>query len=391
MDDTAPPVFDTGSTPGARGVTDTDRLPSVAAVSDRDWGMHSAQRAASGPRRDTASYEALARMDTRAAHGSVPREEPEIGGPEVDLGPEEGEGEPPRPRTRPVWRAVPPAKEAPSSAPEMAASRGRVVAMPSPLRTALVSPSRKAVLGVTLCLVVLVVGLGVRWALAAEHAEPTRVTTSASSGAEAGGERGPTAAASAPEEADTPSPSPPETAVAGAPPSPGGESAPAAPPGGETTATSIRVHVAGKVATPSVVSVPSGARVVDAITAAGGTAKGADLASVNLARPAVDGEQIVVLAHGEQAPPQAPVSAPGKPTVGSSSPAAQSPAGAAKVNLNTADLAQLETLPGVGPVLAERIIQWRTDNGKFTSVEDLDEVSGVGEKTFERLAPLVTV
>lgn len=388
--DAAPPVFVTGSTPGAQGVTDTDRLPSVAAVSDREWGVHSAQCSASGPHRDTASYEALARIDTRAAPSSVPREEPETGGPPPRPWRDEGEREPAWPRPRPVWRAVPPAEEAPSSAPEqVTASRGRVVAMPGPIRTALVSPSRKAVLGVALCLVVLVVGLGVRWALAAEHAEPTRVATSVTSGTEAGGERGPTATASAPDEADTPSPPPSETAVVGAPPSSGGESAPDAPPGGETTATSVRVHVAGKVATPSVVSVPSGARVVDAITAAGGMAKDADLASVNLARPAVDGEQIVVLAHGEQAPPQAP--APAKPGVSASSPAAQSPAGTAQVNLNTADLAQLETLPGVGPVLAERIIQWRTDNGKFTSVEDLDEVSGVGEKTFERLAPLVTV
>ncbi|MBO3142642.1 hypothetical protein GZ178_04005 [Dermatophilus congolensis] len=147
----------------------------------------------------------------------------------------------------------------------------------------------------------------------------------------------------------------------------------------QTTPAAITVHVAGKVAKPGVVTVPAESRASQAIAAAGGFARGSDARSINMAKPLSDGEQIIVAALGEPAPAAA-VSSPGTSTTA-----------AGKVNLNSADQTTLETLPGVGPVMAGKIIKWRTDNGRFTRVEDLNEVSGVGEKTFAKLAQLVTV
>jgi competence protein ComEA len=141
--------------------------------------------------------------------------------------------------------------------------------------------------------------------------------------------------------------------------------------------SAVYVHVLGAVARPGLYLLGDGDRAVDAIAAAGGFGPTADQSRVNLARPLVDGEQLLVLAIGE-AP--APLAQPGGATV---------PGG--KVNLNTADRAALETLPRVGPAMSQRIIDWRTHNGRFTSVEDLMSVTGVGEKTFEELKDLVTV
>lgn len=127
------------------------------------------------------------------------------------------------------------------------------------------------------------------------------------------------------------------------------------------------VHVSGAVARPGLVTVPEGARVADAVEHAGGVVSGADVAAVNLARLARDGEQIHIPLEGE-----AP--APG---------AASGP-----VSLNSADAAGLETLPGVGPVLAERIVADREANGPYESVEDLARVSGVGEAMVASLEDL---
>ena len=136
------------------------------------------------------------------------------------------------------------------------------------------------------------------------------------------------------------------------------------------------VDVAGKVRRPGIAVLPAGSRVVDALEAAGGARRGVDLTALNLARPVVDGEQILVGV--------APV-----PGVAGSLDAPSN--GESLVSLNTADQATLETLPGVGPVTAESIIAWRTDNGGFTSVDELLEVDGIGEATLEDLAPLVTL
>jgi comEA protein len=155
--------------------------------------------------------------------------------------------------------------------------------------------------------------------------------------------------------------------------------------------TGLVVHVVGQVRTPGVVALPAGARVRDAVERAGGALPGADLSAVNLARPLVDGEQLRVPRPGEA------VTAPGAPGAAAPSwgtpagPGGAGGAGAGPVNLNTATQQVLEELPGVGPVLAERIIAWRDEHGGFTSVDELAEVSGIGEKMFAQLQGKVTV
>ena len=145
---------------------------------------------------------------------------------------------------------------------------------------------------------------------------------------------------------------------------------------------SLVVHVVGQVRVPGLVELPQGARIADAVAAAGGATETADVGALNLARPVQDGEQVLVPAPGEQLPPEA---AAGPAVTGTGT------AAGSLVDLNTADLAALDALPGVGPVLAERILEWRGTNGGFTSVDDLDEVSGVGPAVLESLRPLVTV
>jgi competence protein ComEA len=145
----------------------------------------------------------------------------------------------------------------------------------------------------------------------------------------------------------------------------------------------VLVHVVGQVRHPGVVRLPAGARVEQAIEAAGGATSKADLVRINLARPVVDGEQIVVPKPGE--------AITGAPGVVGEPLGPGSTAGAAPVDLNTADLTELDTLPGVGPVLAQRILDWRSKNGRFSTVDELGEVSGIGEKVLENLRPLVRV
>ncbi|TCM43524.1 comEA protein [Kribbella sp. VKM Ac-2568] len=141
------------------------------------------------------------------------------------------------------------------------------------------------------------------------------------------------------------------------------------------------VHVAGKVRRPGLVRAKPGSRVADVLAMAGGALPGVDLTTLNLARPVTDGEQILV---GVSGAPQPSATQPGSPTTpGTTS--------GEPVNLNTATLAQLESLPGVGPVLAQRILDWRTEHGRFTSVDELQEVTGVGTKKFESLKPHVHV
>lgn len=146
----------------------------------------------------------------------------------------------------------------------------------------------------------------------------------------------------------------------------------AVPVGGSATSTpsstaEVVVDVAGKVRRPGIVRLPAGSRVVDAVKAAGGPRRGADLRGLNLARVLVDGEQVVV---GVPAPTGVAASA--------ASAAGAGPPGAL-VNINTATQAELETLPGIGPVTAQAILQWRTDNGAFSAVDELLEVSGIGD------------
>jgi len=172
-----------------------------------------------------------------------------------------------------------------------------------------------------------------------------------------------------------------------APPTSGGVMSAPVPSGASTVpapaasaAGSVVVDVAGRVRRPGIVQLPMGARVVDALRAAGGARPGVQTRSLNLARPLVDGEQIVV---GLRVPAMGGSPGTGvKPTAGSS---------IAPVNLNTATAEQLDTLPGIGPVTAQAILDWRTENGSFTSVDELLEVSGIGDATLADLAPYVYV
>lgn len=150
----------------------------------------------------------------------------------------------------------------------------------------------------------------------------------------------------------------------------------ASPPEGDVAR--VYVHVAGAVHAPGLYALPADARAVDAVAAAGGFTAEADRSVVNLARTVSDGEQIIVPVVGAAAAPGASQGA------GASSQDAV-------IDLNTADAAALEELPGIGPALAERILTWREENGRFASVEDLLAVPGIGEKLLEGLRDSVRV
>jgi competence protein ComEA len=155
-------------------------------------------------------------------------------------------------------------------------------------------------------------------------------------------------------------------------------------------APALLVHVLGAVAAPGVYELGAGSRVVDGVAAAGGFAPAADSASVNLARPLVDGEQLRVLAVGE-APPAPPPGAAAGSAVPSGG-AGSAPGGAAPlVNLNTATEIDLDTLPRIGPAMATRIVAYREANGPFASIDDLLQIPGIGDKTLESLRPLLTL
>ncbi len=144
------------------------------------------------------------------------------------------------------------------------------------------------------------------------------------------------------------------------------------------------VDVSGAVVAPAVVSLAAGARVQDAIDAAGGLTADADLTAINRAAPLVDGQKVQVPRIGEAAQLETGVDA-------SAGTAAASEAGTALVNINTADEAALDELPGIGPATAQAIIEDREANGPFTVAEDLMRVSGIGEKKFEQLQDLICV
>ncbi|MET3636402.1 ComEA family DNA-binding protein [Curtobacterium oceanosedimentum] len=189
----------------------------------------------------------------------------------------------------------------------------------------------------------------------------------------------------------------PGPASAGAPVGP---SAGAGAPTGSASAAAVSVYVLGAVVRAGVVEVPSGTRVDDVLQQAGGATADADLARLNLARPVVDGERLYVPRVGETAVPEAlrpdvsggsgggGSSAGG--TAGSSGAGGVDP-GADVVDLNTADQATLETLPGIGPALAARILAWREEHGGFSSVDDLLEVSGIGDTRLAELRDRVRV
>lgn len=237
-----------------------------------------------------------------------------------------------------------------------------MLALPEALRGARLGAPRLAVLGLLLVVLVAAVGFGARVAWARAASTP-RVVAPAEHRGSALAARG--AAASAFATTTTG----PGTATGGA------RADPAA----------VTVHVVGQVRHAGVFRLPAGSRVSDAVARAGGATRGADLAAINLARALVDGEQVRVPRPGEA------LTAPAGPGGGASGGAGTTGVPGGAVNLNTATQAQLEDLPGVGPVLAQRILDWRSEHGRFTSVDELGEVSGIGEKIFAQLQSKVTV
>lgn len=149
-----------------------------------------------------------------------------------------------------------------------------------------------------------------------------------------------------------------------------------------SAAPELIVDVVGKVNQPGIVTVPKGSRVFEAIEAAGGLKGRVDVTGINMARELSDGEQVLVGID--------PVAAPGAEAVPGAGAAGGMPA-VGKINLNTATIEQLDTLPGVGPVTAQAILGWRQTNGRFGAVEDLLDVKGIGEATLAELKDLVVV
>ena len=188
---------------------------------------------------------------------------------------------------------------------------------------------------------------------------------------------GPPGSAAAPGPADPAATGPPDPAD------------PAGAPAGR-----IVVHVVGAVVSPGVVVLADGARVADAIAAAGGAASDADTEQLNLARVLGDGEQVRVPHAGEQlvAPDPGP-SPPGGASGGSAAAGASggSTPGGGVVNINTAGASELEALPGIGPALAARIVEYRDGHGPFASVDDLTDVPGIGPAKLEALRSQATV
>jgi competence protein ComEA len=231
----------------------------------------------------------------------------------------------------------PPPSALPPGAPVAPRRRDLRDRLPLALRAATVEPASRAVLGIALVLLLgLLVGVLLVW-----RGRPV---------------------------------SEPAPTVQRTQPSPSAVASSTAPP-------ALVVHVTGAVRRPGLVQLPAPARVADALDAAGGPTRNAELTSVNLARPLVDGEQLLVLVKGQDPP----VALPSDPRGPGTSPVH------APIDLNTATLEQLDTLPGVGPVLAQRIVDWRNEHGRFGSTEELREVSGIGAATFADLAPLVRV
>jgi competence protein ComEA len=154
--------------------------------------------------------------------------------------------------------------------------------------------------------------------------------------------------------------------------------APTEPP----TPAPVRVYVSGAVATPGVYTLPPRSLVNDALKAAGGASADADLDRINLAQEVRDQQHIHVPHKGE---PEQNQPVPTSPPGGAATP------GAKKININTATLDELDTLPKIGPSIAQRIMDYRTKNGPFKKIEDLKNVSGIGDATFETIKDLITV
>lgn len=165
-------------------------------------------------------------------------------------------------------------------------------------------------------------------------------------------------------------------------PAPDPAAAPLQPVSVAPARPALVVHVVGAVRSPGLYRLREGARIADAVRRAGGAVRGADLAAVNLAAPLVDGVQILV--------PEAATTAAGAPAAagdgGSSAPGSVG----GPVSLSSATVEELDALPGIGPITADKIVAYRTEHGPFASVDDLDAVPGIGPTRVEQLRELVT-
>lgn len=148
------------------------------------------------------------------------------------------------------------------------------------------------------------------------------------------------------------------------------------------TIASILVDVRGAVNQPGVYTLPAGSRVQDALARAGDVTSNADTRTLNLARRLNDGEQLYVPRQGEA------TSVPPTPSSRSAPTATRAPS---KININTASVDELDTLPGIGPSLAQRIVDYRTQNGDFKTIEDIKKVRGIGDALFNQIKDLITV
>ncbi len=148
------------------------------------------------------------------------------------------------------------------------------------------------------------------------------------------------------------------------------------------------VHITGAVQSPGVVSLPAGSRLKDAIENAGGLKPEADTQALNLAAFVEDGQRIFIPSQGSVDSPELE---PASRAQGIELPEPGMPTAAGPVNINTATQDELESLPGIGPAIAQRIILYRETNGAFTSIEDIQKVEGIGQKKFEAIMYLITV
>jgi competence protein ComEA len=238
----------------------------------------------------------------------------------------------------------------------------RILTVPVALRGVRARPRRLAVLGVMVLVLAAAVVFGVRVAWAHSTAQPQPIAASAHS--------------------------PPGGLVTRTVPaafaSPGAAALPAA-------ASVLLAHVVGQVLRPGVVRLRPGARVLDAVQAAGGASSSADLNNLNLARPVADGEQIVVPKPGQAIPLTGALGSGGSGAGSAGKGSAGAGSAGGLVDLNTADASALDSLPGVGPVLSQRILDWRTQHGRFSSVDELGEVTGIGDKLLTQIGPKVRV
>lgn len=255
--------------------------------------------------------------------------------------------------------------------------------LPSGMRGARVQVRRTAVWGFAVLVVVLLALVGVRSWMVQQGSVPVPL-------AHVESETAWPAEVAAGEGTSTPETAGPVQQGGGAVQGPGATGDDPAEAPVEPEVTDVLVHVTGAVRQPGVVSLESGDRVRDAVQAAGGLSTDADAIRVNLARPVADGEWIWVPVRGEE-PPElvsaVPAPAPHGEAGGAGTGTADGGADTLLIDLNTADQATLEQLPGVGPKTAQSILTWRAEHGAFSAPEELLEIRGIGPRTLEELRP----